>query len=111
MGDEEKGLLIFLGDEPHLRVDHYATAFFEAARELDVKRITAVGGVYGSMPYDKDREVSCIYSLQRMKAELTNYAVKFSNYEGGATIGSYLVDHGGKRKCGIFCPICFCSRL
>ena len=44
------------------------------------------------MPYDRDREVSCTYSLPRMKKELEQYAVRFSNYNGGATIGSYLVD-------------------
>jgi predicted ATP-grasp superfamily ATP-dependent carboligase len=44
------------------------------------------------MPYDRDREISCTYSLPRMKKELEQYAVRFSNYNGGATIGSYLVD-------------------
>jgi proteasome assembly chaperone (PAC2) family protein len=91
-GDDKKGLVIFLGDEPHLRAEHYAQAFFEAVKALSVKRVIAVGGVYGAMPYDKDREVSCIYSLRAMKEELEDYAVRFSNYEGGATIGSYLVD-------------------
>jgi hypothetical protein len=44
------------------------------------------------MPYDKDREVSCSYSLMRMREELVEYAVRFSNYEGGASLGSFLVD-------------------
>jgi predicted ATP-grasp superfamily ATP-dependent carboligase len=91
-GDDEKGLVIFLGDEPHLRVEDYAEAFFAAVKQLNVKRVAAVGGVYGEMPFDRDRDVSCIYSQQQMKEELSNYAVRFSNYEGGSTIGSYLVD-------------------
>ncbi|MBN1991242.1 MAG: hypothetical protein JW953_00950 [Anaerolineae bacterium] len=56
------------------------------------------GGVYGPMPYNKDREVSCVYSLRRMQAELAKYAVKFSNYEGGTTIGTYLVDKAEQRE-------------
>ena len=91
-GDDKKGLLIFLGDEPHLNAERYAEAFFNVVKELGVKRVAVVGGVYGAMPYDKDREVSCVYSLRKMKDELAEYAVRFSNYEGGATIGSYLVD-------------------
>ncbi|MCP5096942.1 MAG: PAC2 family protein [Chloroflexi bacterium] len=91
-GDEKTGLVIFLGDEPHLNVDGYANAFFEAVHRLNVSRVITVGGVYGPMPYEKDREVSCVYSLPSMKDELKEYAVRFSNYEGGATIGSYLVD-------------------
>jgi proteasome assembly chaperone (PAC2) family protein len=95
-GSEQKGLVIFLGDEPHLNAERYGDAFFHAVKELGVKKVAAVGGVYGPMPYDKDREISCSYSLLRMKQELDEYAVKFSNYEGGATIGSYLLDKAEK---------------
>ena len=97
-GDAKKGLVIFLGDEPHLNEGQYAEAFFDVAQALKVKRIAAVGGVYGPMPYDRDREISCVYSLRRMKKELADYAVKFSNYEGGTTIGTYLVDKAEHRN-------------
>lgn len=95
--NEGKGLLIFLGDEPHLSVERYAEAFFDAVEALGVRRVVAVGGVYGAMPYDKDREVSCVYSLRSIKDELTKYAVRFSDYEGGSTIGTYLVDRAEQR--------------
>lgn len=91
-GDDSKGLVIFLGEEPHLNVERYAEAFFHAVKELRVSRVAAIGGVYGAVPHDRDREVSCVYSLPEMKEELAEYAVRFSNYEGGATIGTYLVD-------------------
>lgn len=93
----EKGLFIFLGDEPHMNEARYAGAFFDAVQVLGIKRVVAVGGVYGAMPYDRDRQVSCVYSLQGMKEELDNYAVRFSNYEGGTTIGTYLVDQAEHR--------------
>jgi proteasome assembly chaperone (PAC2) family protein len=91
-GNERTGLIIFLGEEPHMDVDRYADTLFAAAQAFEVKRLVLVGGVYGAMPYEKEREVSCSYSLPHMKEELSRYAVRFSNYEGGATIGSYLVD-------------------
>ena len=91
-GNERKGLVIFLGDEPHMNIERYAEAFFDAVQELGVKRVAVVGGVYGTVPYNKDRQVSCTYSLPSMKDELSEYAVRFSNYEGGASIGSYLAD-------------------
>jgi predicted ATP-grasp superfamily ATP-dependent carboligase len=93
----DKGLYIFLGEEPHLRVGRYAGVLLDAVRELGVSRVAALGGVYGAMPYDKDREVSCVYSLPGMKEELAQYAVRFSNYEGGVTIGTYLVDQAEER--------------
>ncbi|MBN1934529.1 MAG: PAC2 family protein [Anaerolineae bacterium] len=96
-GDRNKGVIIFLGQEPHLNVRRYAEAFLDAVEALRAKRVIILGGVYGALPYDKDRDVSCIYSLPEMKEELERYAVRFSNYEGGATIGSYIVDRAEMR--------------
>jgi len=87
-----KGLVIFLGEEPHMNAENYASAFFEAAKLLKVKRVAALGGVYGLVPYDRDRAISCVYSLRYMKAELEKYAVRFSDYAGGVSMGSYLAD-------------------
>ncbi len=91
-GDAHKGLFVFLGDEPHLNIERYAEAFFNLVEDLKVKRVVALGGVYAPVPYDKDRQISCTYSLLRMKKELDEYAVRFSNYAGGVTIGTYLAD-------------------
>jgi proteasome assembly chaperone (PAC2) family protein len=88
-----KGLSLFIGEEPHQNEERYAEAFLDMVEAVNAKRVIIVGGVYGAMPYDKDREVSCVYSLPRMKPELDQYAVRYSNYEGGSTIGSYLAHH------------------
>lgn len=94
---DQKGLVIFLGDEPHLNVDRYAAAFFDVVEMLKVRRVVGLGGVYGAMPFDKDREVSCAYSLHSMKKVLAEYAVNFSDYEGGATIGTYMLKEAERR--------------
>lgn len=91
-GDEEHGLVIFLGDEPHMNVEAYSAAFFTAVKSLGVRRVAAVGGVYGSMPYDKERHISCVYSHPHLQTELEEYALRFSDYEGGSTIGTFLAD-------------------
>jgi predicted ATP-grasp superfamily ATP-dependent carboligase len=101
-GDDQKGLFVFLGDEPHLNADRYAETFFDVVEALGIQRVAAMGGVYGAMPYDKDRNISCTYSLRRMKPELADYAVRFSNYEGGTTIGSYLLDKAEQREIEYF---------
>ncbi len=88
-----KGLYIFMGEEPHQNEERYAEAFLDLVESVGVRRVVIVGGVYGAMPYDKDREISCVYSLPRMKKELDQYAVRYSNYEGGSTIGSYMAHH------------------
>lgn len=96
-GDEHKGVVYFTGDEPHLDIDRYVDAFLSAAQSLGVKRIVSIGGVYGELPYDKERTVSCIYSLTEMKEELESLAVNLSDYQGGASIGSYLCRKAGER--------------
>jgi proteasome assembly chaperone (PAC2) family protein len=97
-GDDQKGLFIFLGDEPHLNADRYAEAFLDLVEAVGVRRVAALGGVYGEMPYDREREISCVYSLPRLKEELADYALKLSDYEGGSTIGTFLVDRAEARE-------------
>jgi proteasome assembly chaperone (PAC2) family protein len=92
-----KGLVIFKGEEPHIGIERYADAFLDAVQALNVQRVAVVGGVFGAMPYDKDREVSCVYSLPRLKEELRKYAVRFSDYEGGVTIGTYMAHRAESR--------------
>lgn len=96
-GDEKNGVIIFLGDEPHLYVERYLSALLDTAQSLDVKRIIGLGGVYGELPYDKERLVSCVYSVERLKPELEALAVTLSDYHGGASIGSYLCRRAGDR--------------
>ena len=99
----EKGLVIFLGEEPHVNEEEYAEAFLDVAEALGVGRIMAVGGVYGAMPFNKDRDISCVFSMEEMRKEMEEYAVRFSNYEGGTTIGSYLAYHAGQRNVEYIC--------
>ncbi len=96
-----KGLIIFTGDEPHLDAERYAEAFFSAVKRLGVKRVVALGGVYGPVPYDKARDVHAVYSLPQLRERLEKYALKFSSYEGGVTIGTYLLDRA--ERDGIEC--------
>ena len=97
-GDDGNGFLIFLGEEPHQNEEAYSEAFLDAVEALGVKRVVAVAGVHGPVPYDRRREISCVYSLPGMKEELLRYALKLSNYEGGSTIGTYLADRAEARN-------------
>ena len=92
------GVVVFLGDEPHLDIDRYVDTLLEAARTLGVRRIISFGGVYGELPYDKERPVAGIYSLTRLKDELSTFAVDMSDYHGGASIGSYVCKRAGEKS-------------
>lgn len=96
-GDERRGVIFFSGYEPHLDIDRYVEAFLYAAQTLKVKRVISLAGVYGELPYDKERTVSCIYSLTEMKAEIELLSVNLSDYRGGASIGSYICRRSGEQ--------------
>lgn len=96
-GDEHRGVVILLGDEPHMDVERYVAAVLGAARELGVRRIIGFGGVYGELPYDKERMVSCTYSLPELRTALGNLAVSFSDYRGGASIDSVIGKRAGEQ--------------
>ena len=93
----EKGLIIFIGTEPNQREDVYVNTLLDGAKELGVKRIIVPAGVGGEVPFDKERLVSCTYSLKQMEEELKDYAVAFSNYDRNATIGM-VINHYSKER-------------
>ena len=93
--DAGDGLIIFLGEEPWLRIDIYAEAFFQALHELGVSQTVSVEGYNGAAPPHLERTVSCIYSHAHMKEWLDKFGLRFSNYgsrtRNGPTIGMALV--------------------
>lgn len=90
LGDKKRQIVLFLGDEPHMNVELYVDSLLQAARTLNIRRIVGFGGVYGELPYDKERMISANYSMPRMRDELANLGVSFSDYHGGASIGSVI---------------------
>ncbi len=97
-GNDEIGVVIFLGDEPHLDIERYIKMILDAAITLNVERIIGFGGVYGELPYNKERMISCSYSLRTLKPELDELALNYSDYYGGASIGSYLCQRAKERE-------------
>jgi proteasome assembly chaperone (PAC2) family protein len=93
----QHGLLIFIGDEPQMDIERYTKSILHIVKTLSVKRIIGLGGVYGELPYNKERMISSIYSLTEMKEELQNIAVNLSDYHGGASVGSYICRRSGEQ--------------
>lgn len=94
-GDDQRGLVILIGDEPQLDVERYAASFIHIARSLNVRRVISLGGVYGELPYDRERPVHGIISHPNLRAELKGLSISLSEYHGGASISSYLCKRSG----------------
>ena len=93
--DAGNGLIIFLGEEPWLRIDIYGEAFMHAVRELGIHQTVVVEGYNGAAPPDLERNVSCAFSQPSMKESLEKYGLRFSNYgsrgRNGPTIGMAMI--------------------
>ncbi|MGD2027109.1 MAG: PAC2 family protein [Anaerolineales bacterium] len=93
----DKGIVFFIGDEPHMDAERYARAFLEAAKALKVTRIVQFGGVFAMVPYDRTRHVHGIVSLPHLREELDDLVVEPSNYQGPTSIGSYINKRAGEQ--------------
>lgn len=88
--DGKNNLILFSGNEPNLKWDDYASCIFELVKEFDVKRMYFVGSVAGPIPHTREIRISCSFPSEKQKVELENYDVKFTNYEGPASITTLL---------------------
>jgi proteasome assembly chaperone (PAC2) family protein len=93
-----RGLVILIGDEPQMNVERYAQSVLSIARQLHVRRIIGLGGVYGEFPYDKERSLSGSFSLRSMRDEMKSLTLQLTNYQGGASIGSYICRRAGEQN-------------
>ncbi len=83
-------LILFSGKEPNLKWNDYANCIFAVADKFNVKKIYFIGSVAGLIPHTRDVRVSCSLSHEETKAILQKYEVRFTNYEGPASIVTLL---------------------
>jgi len=95
--DRESNLILFSGKEPNLRWEAYAECIFSLAETFDVGRIYFIGSVAGVVPHTREPRLHCSLSDAALKGEFEGYGVRFSNYEGPASIVTYMTRHAAGR--------------
>jgi len=88
--EEKHNLLLFSGKEPHINWEGYAHCIFEIAENFGVKEIYFIGSVAGPIPHTRGIRISASVSKQEQKARLQELGLKFTNYEGPASITTLL---------------------
>jgi proteasome assembly chaperone (PAC2) family protein len=86
----EHNLILFSGKEPHLQWEEFADCIFSLCTEFGVKEIYFIGSVAGLVPHSRDPRIHCTVSDVKFKPILEQYGVTFSDYEGPASIITYL---------------------
>ncbi len=87
---ESNELILFSGKEPHCQWETYAECIFSLCSRFGVKMIYFIGSVAGLVPHTREPRIYCSVSHQELKDDLQQYGVRFSNYEGPASIVTYL---------------------
>lgn len=88
--DQKSGVILFSGKEPNLRWDEYANCIFQLGKEFAVKKIYFVGSFAGATPHTREPRIICSVFSEEQKASLKEQDVRFTNYEGPASIATLL---------------------
>ena len=87
---EKDDLIIFLGKEPNLRWEEFADCIFSFCDVFDIKMIYFIGSVAGLVPHTREPKLFCSVSNKQLKEIFKHYGVNFTNYEGPASIITYM---------------------
>lgn len=93
---EENDLILFLGKEPNLHWEEFADCIFSLCAEFGVKVIYFIGSVAGLVPHTREPRIFCLVSDAKLKETYQHYGVKFTDYEGPASIVTYLTANSHK---------------
>lgn len=96
-GEPGSDTILFLGKEPNLAWQDYADCMFELCARLNVKSIYFIGSVSGLVPHTRDPHLFCSVSDEELKPVFERYGIRFSNYEGPASIVTYLTAEARNR--------------
>jgi proteasome assembly chaperone (PAC2) family protein len=95
---EKDNLILFLGKEPNLNWEEFSECIFSICSEFGVEMIYFIGSVAGLVPHTREPRLFCSVSQAELKEKFQHYGVKFTNYEGPASIVTYLTANCGKRN-------------
>jgi proteasome assembly chaperone (PAC2) family protein len=87
---ENDDLLLFAGKEPNMNWTDFADCVFALCRQFHVCSVYFIGSVAGLVPHTRDPRLFCSVSDAEMKPRFESYGMKFSDYEGPASITTYL---------------------
>lgn len=95
--DAQHNLVFFDGKEPNVRWREFADCIFAMAEALDITRIYFVGSVGGLVTHTREPRVFSTVSDQSLRAEMEQYGVRFSDYEGPMSLITYLLVEAPRR--------------
>lgn len=95
--DEERGLILFRGQEPNFNWSGFADCIFSFASQAGVSALYFVGSFAGAVPHTREPRLISAVSDESLKLCLEQCGVSFADYEGPASFSTHLLTHAGRR--------------
>ncbi|MCC7147349.1 MAG: PAC2 family protein [Phycisphaeraceae bacterium] len=94
-------LVLFAGREPNFGWGRYAQELFGLAQRMGIERFYFIGSIGGAVPHTREPRLFGSVSDEEMKKEVEKLSPRFLNYEGPASIASYLCRQAQERGLGM----------
>ena len=88
---EQSNIALFVGKEPNMNWHSFGDCVFQFCRALDIDRILFVGSFSGSVPHTREPRMHVACSSPTLLAEMQQYGVRRTGYEGPGSFTSYLM--------------------
>jgi proteasome assembly chaperone (PAC2) family protein len=99
--DQDRDLILFLGEEPHLRWESFTGLVLNLAQDLGVETIYTVGGTYDYVPHWIEPRISAAFSSEEQRARFErqneHHGLVRVSYQGPISIHSMILSSGRKR--------------
>ena len=95
---DKSDLILFTGKEPNLNWEEFAECIFSLCAEFGVEMIYFIGSVAGLVPHTREPRLFCSVSHVKLKEIFQHYGVKFTNYDGPASIITHLAANCNKHN-------------
>jgi predicted ATP-grasp superfamily ATP-dependent carboligase len=92
----QHNIVLFKGREPNLAWEEFADCIFGLCHKLNIDRIYFIGSVAGLTPHTREPRMTFSISDEKLKTLLPQTGLRFSNYNGPASITTYLTSRAPK---------------
>ena len=86
-------LVLFSGEEPHIRWGAYCDCIFHVCEELEIEDIYFVGSVASGVPHTREPRLRVSMADETLKPRLAEAGLLFGEYEGPSSIITSLTHH------------------
>ncbi len=91
-------LVLFVGKEPNLRWRTFGECIIHLAHAVGLRRILFVGSFGGTVPHTREPRLFCTCSHEQLRAEMEQYGLRRSTYEGPSSFTNYLMTQAGSAQ-------------